>query len=241
MVFCICMANQLYKLSYELDKKRRTRIFILIIMAISVFIAIEIVLSFLIFPVRQKSSSMNPDIAAGSCVFVTPLEKNPSRGNVVLLKPLNEVSLTFFQRCVNTFVLFFTAQQYSPYGKNDDMGNNMLLRRVVGVPGDTIYMRDHMVFVKTAGEKNFLTEYELVLVEGNPYNTDVSTSIGGWENDIGVSGNFSAFTLREGQFFVLGDKRLSSLDSRVWGVITSSQIMAKALMVYYPFNKIKFL
>lgn len=239
MVFYTYMANQLYKLSYELDKKRRARIFIIVLMIISVFIAIEFILSFLIFPVRQKSSSMNPDIAAGSCVFVTPLEKNPGRGDVVLLKPLNDVHLTFSQRCLNTFALFFTAQQFSPYKNKDLMGDHALLRRVVGVPGDTIYMRDHMVFIKTNGYNNFLTEYELVV--DNPYNTDVLAILDGWERGIGVSGDFDTFTLSEGQYFVLGDKRISSLDSRVWGIVTSSQIMAKALMVYYPFNKVKLL
>lgn len=238
MVFYIYMANQLYKLSYELDKRRRVRIFILALMIVSVFIAIELILSFLVFPVRQKSSSMSPDIATGSCVFVTPLEKNPGRGDIVLLKPLNDVELTFSQRCLNTLALFFTAQQYSPYEKKDNMGDHTLLRRVVGLPGDTIEMRDYVAFIKVNGERLPLTEDELV---DKPYKTNILTTPSGWERDIGVSGYFAPFTLQEGQYFVLGDNRNSSLDSRVWGVVTSSQIVAKALLVYYPFNKIKLL
>ena len=42
------------------------------------------------------------------------------------------------------------------------------------------------------------------------------------------------------KYFVLSDMRLSSDDSRIWGVITKDDIEGKALFSYFPLNKIKF-
>ena len=67
-----------------------------------------------------------------------------------------------FEILLNSFVKFFTAQQFS-YNKNRKlMGDQYLIRRVIGMPGDSIYMRDHVLYIKPKGEKHFLTEFELI-------------------------------------------------------------------------------
>ena len=54
------------------------------------------------------------------------------------------------------------AKQIS-YLENSDFPNkNNQLRRVIGMPGDIIYMRDYVLYVKPAGEKHFLTEFEII-------------------------------------------------------------------------------
>lgn len=227
------MAKQLYQFSYELEKKRRTRIAIIAAMIVAVFVAIELSLAYLIFPVRQISVSMNPDIVSGSYVLVTPLDKTPERGSVVLLTPLREQKLSTLERFVNIVCLFFTAQQYSPYASKNRMGESNILRRVVGLPGDTIYMRDYVAYVQPQGDRHFLTEFELV---DEQYTVNIRTPPFGWEQDISVNGSYSQVTLKDGQYFVLGDNRPGALDSRVWGIIDSSRIAASALLIYYPFS-----
>ena len=112
------------------------------------------------------------------------------------------------------------------------MGPYPQIRRIVGLPGDTIYMRDYVLYVRPQGQKHFLTEFELVK---KSYDVLINTAPISWDNQIGVSGNFEQVTLGENQYYVLGDNRNSSLDSRLWGAVSGSRIQAKALFEYFPF------
>ena len=128
--------------SYQLKKERRRRNGSLIIFFICLYIFINIVNSYLIYPVYQNSLSMIPDISEKSAVMVSPALKNYSRGDVVLLKPRKKVSSNFFKKQADIFIRFFTAQQISIFEKSELPASKSHLRRIVGMPGDTIYMRD---------------------------------------------------------------------------------------------------
>lgn len=117
------------------------------------------------------------------------------------------------------------------------MGNENLIRRVIGVPGDEIYMRDYVVYIKPRGEKFFLTEFELV---EKPYNTEINAAPALWDMTVGVAGTFDTISLGENEYFVLGDSRNSSVDSRLWGAVCAKDIRAVALLQYFPLNKIRF-
>jgi len=86
------------------------------------------------------------------------------------------------------------------------------IKRVVGIPGDSIRTTSSDVFVD--GQ---------VLHE--PY--------------ISQSFNFVSQTwkLGQNQFFVMGDNRDNSLDSRTWGPLDKSYIIGKAVAVYWPINQ----
>ena len=116
------------------------------------------------------------------------------------------------------------------------MGDQFLIRRVIGMPGDTIYMRDHVLYIKPQGDKHFLTEFELIK---KSYNINVLASPAGWDNLIGVTGSFEEIVLGENEYFVLGDNRNSCIDSRLWGVVPKSDIKATALFCYFPFSKLR--
>ena len=60
-----------------------------------------------------------------------------------------------------------------------------------------------------------------------------------WDLDLGVKGKMAEFTLGEDEFFVLGDNRLESADSRVWGVISHEEFQGKVLFQYLPFNRFR--
>lgn len=87
------------------------------------------------------------------------------------------------------------------------------VKRVIGVPGDT---------VKIAANG-------AVTVDGvrlsEPYTNDLTNTYG-YEN----------WTLKPGQYFVLGDNRGDSSDSRDWGPVPQSDIIGKAELVYWPMS-----
>lgn len=83
------------------------------------------------------------------------------------------------------------------------------VKRVVGLPGETMRMFDGKVFVN-----------EEVLNE--PYLSHKDHS------------NASKVTLGEGEYYVLGDNRTHSNDSRSWGAVPEANIRGKVWMVYWP-------
>ena len=83
------------------------------------------------------------------------------------------------------------------------------VKRVVGLPGETMRMFDGKVFVN-----------EEVLNE--PYLSHKDHS------------NASKVTFGEGEYYVLGDNRTHSNDSRSWGAVPEANIRGKVWMVYWP-------
>ena len=222
--------------SYQLKKERRRKTITLIVFFISLYIFINIAISYLVFPVRQNSLSMIPDVPEKSIIMVSSIVNNYERGDIVLLNPRNEIKNGFFKRRADQFVRFFTGQQISLFEKNELPATKPHIRRIVGMPGDTIYMRDYVLYIKPAGEKHFLTEFEIVK---NPYNVTFYVPPADWDTEIGVKGSFDEITLGYNEYFVLADNRKSSDDSRLWGAVNKDNIDAKVLMCYFPFKNFR--
>ncbi len=230
------MKRNLEVFSYQLKKERQKRNGSLIIFFICLYIFVNLVITYLVYPVYQNSVSMIPDVPEKSAVMVSPVSTNFQRGDVVLLKPRKSTEAGFFKRQLDIFVRFFTAQHISLFEKSDIPSSKSHLRRIVGMPGDTIYMRGYVLYVKPAGEKHFLTEFEIVK---EPYNVTFFVPPADWDTGIGVKGSFDEITLGYNEYFVLADNRKASDDSRLWGSIKREDISAKALMCYFPFSNFR--
>ena len=222
--------------SYQIKKERRRRTGFVILFFICLYIFINLVITFLIYPVRQNSVSMIPDVPEKSVVMVSPVAGNYERGDVVLLDSRYSRKKNFFISQVDRLVRFFTAQQISLFEHNEVPSSKSHIRRVVGMPGDTIYMRDYVLYIKPAGERHFLTEFEIV---EEPYNVTFYVPPADWDTEIGVKGSFDEITLGYNEYFVLADNRKSSDDSRLWGAVKTEEINAKVLMCYFPFTNFR--
>lgn len=227
------MSNSIYEYSFQIKKERKRKAIFVFSFIIFVFIVVSLILKFLLLPIRQTSLSMQPDIPENSMIFVTPLDTHPSRGDVCLIKP-KSINKKYF---INGIVSFFTGQQFSLNENKEIPETNSSLRRVIGMPGDTLYMRDYVLYIKPQGEKHFLTEFELIK---RPYNVTLYSSINNWDDSLGVKGSFEEFTLADDEYFVLGDNRTVCADSRIWGPVSSDVFEGKALLCYFPFSEIKF-
>lgn len=99
--------------------------------------------------------------------------------------------------------------------KNEEYGDDILIKRLIGKPGDKIEIVNGIVFRN--GEKI-----------DEPYVKN---------NEIGYN---RAFEVPENEFFFLGDNRPNSADSRYWKdpYVQEDNIEGKAIFRYYPFNEI---
>jgi signal peptidase I len=93
------------------------------------------------------------------------------------------------------------------------------IKRCIGVPGDVIEYRDKKLFVN--GE-----------LQDEDY---IKHSQG--QRIVPGRDNFGPITVPEGKFFMLGDNRDNSRDSRYWGFVDYSQLRGKALFIYWSWDK----
>ncbi|OGG44885.1 signal peptidase I [Candidatus Kaiserbacteria bacterium RIFCSPHIGHO2_01_FULL_50_13] len=99
-----------------------------------------------------------------------------------------------------------------------------LIKRIIGLPGETVMLSDNLVtIVDEEHPEGFLVEEPYLAPE----------NLGGKSN-MGV-------TLGADEYFVLGDNRRMSSDSRIWGVLPRDLIVGRALVRLYPLNMISVL
>ena len=103
--------------------------------------------------------------------------------------------------------------------KNAGHPDNLLIKRVIGLPGEKIELKDGKVFIN---DQVLQEDYLAQDVETQPDPTQ----------------NEHVVTLGENEYYVLGDNRLVSKDSRRIGPVHKDQIIGKLLIRFYPFNSI---
>jgi signal peptidase I len=90
------------------------------------------------------------------------------------------------------------------------------IKRVIGLPGETVEIRDGSVFVNGAQiEQPYLDGAATYCVAGYPCHT-------------------GAVTVPQGQVFVMGDNRANSSDSREWNALPLDRVVGQAWVIYYP-------
>lgn len=90
------------------------------------------------------------------------------------------------------------------------------IKRIIGLPGETVRITDNKVFVNDKQlTEDYLSSDEKTLVTQNP---DTPYEV----------------TLNSDQYFVLGDNRQHSSDSREWGPLNRRFIIGKTALVIYP-------
>ncbi|HIW36307.1 MAG TPA: signal peptidase I [Candidatus Treponema faecavium] len=235
------MESNLYKNSYAERLALQRKILRVSGIILAVFVIVTAFLRFIVFPVSTNSISMLPSLAERSSLLVTPLVRGEdsialgriSRGDMVLLDSLSSDKKTPTARLGDAFVSFFTFQKLFPFTSSSLMTEKPCVRRVVGMPGDTLYMRDFVMYIRPEGQTHFLTEFEVISKEYDVYLDELPD---GWDTNIGVCSDMAEFTLQSGEYFVLSDNRTSSADSRIWGTVDSGSIRGKAFFCYFPFS-----
>lgn len=112
----------------------------------------------------------------------------------------------------------------------DENGQNWYIKRVIGTPGDTIKVVDDTLFVNDRPlSEHYLDAYKQKLTPGDHLTTNFTLK---------QVTNMSK--VPKNAYFVLGDNRRVSRDSRQFGFITKDDIRGVVFMKYWPLNDIHF-
>lgn len=123
------------------------------------------------------------------------------------------------------------SPRWSPYARGDiivfnppptatEATGTPFIKRVIGLPGDTVELKDGRVYVNGAR----LDEPYVYKDQGVPQATDPERA------------NQSVWLVPAGDLFVLGDHRFVSQDSRTFGPVAISSVIGRAWLRYWPFD-----
>ncbi len=109
----------------------------------------------------------------------------------------------------------------------EDNETSEVIKRVIGMPNDTISCKDEVIYInnKPLDEPYLNTSYKQDWISKNYYFTK----------------NFSEVRLGENEYFLMGDNRPLSQDSRDFGPVKREQIIAKDFLILWPLDEISYL
>ncbi len=119
--------------------------------------------------------------------------------------------------------------------------NMKLVKRLLGLPGDTLEMRDKILYVNgVALDEPYVRHTPDLADDPHPWMR--------WQEDYLLDGdrngsyrptrdNWGPLVIPEGRYFMLGDNRDNSLDSRYWGLLEGWRLEGRAVLIYFSFDR----
>jgi signal peptidase I len=207
-------------------RKPKSAVKSVIELALTVVIAVGLALliqAFIVKPYKIPSGSMEPTLHINQRILADRLIGNPGLGNIIVFHPPEGAT---------------PANGAGPVCGNSNQGGDggptaqacdkptaqassqTFIKRVVGLPGDTIKIIDGQVYRNGKLEKD---------TSMFPCAPDESTC------------NFPVpIKIPPGHYFMMGDNRGESDDSRFWGPVPDSWIIGQAVFTYWPPDRIGF-
>jgi signal peptidase I len=192
---------------------------VIIVVALGLALGIQ---KFLVKPYRIPSGSMEPTLAIGQRVLVNRIGMSlgePSVGEIAVFHPPEGAEQQECGPVPHTVKLGGAACDF-PLPKESSVN---FIKRVVGGPGDEIYIRQGHVFRKAAGKTTFVAEKDSYI---RPCGTSPECEFP------------TPIKIPAGHWFMMGDNRGESDDSRFWGPVPTGWVIGKAIATYWPPDRI---
>jgi signal peptidase I len=206
-----------------------------IVGALAIFLILR---AFLVEAYRIPSGSMIPTLLVGDWLFVNkaiygahipfsnsslPAYREPRRGDVVV---------------------FVSPYQADEAGRGNDP-TPTLVKRLVGISGDTLHMRQGVLYVNGIAQRQGYGTGAQVVPDVANYPDPLFV----WQRAAGLKSsrfgaapaepthdNWGPLVVPPHKLFMMGDSRYNSKDSRYWGFVPRESVRGKPLFVYYSYN-----
>ena len=192
---------------------------------------------FLVEAYRIPSSSMVPTLLVGDWLFVNKLIYGP---NI----PFTDVLLPGYASPHHGDVVVFKSPNQVDQPQDP---NPTLVKRLVGEPGDTLYMRQGVVYVNGVPKPQG-PEFTHDQSEGGSSPDEVSPLFD-WQKAYGLKTSrfgpapaqpthdtWGPIVVPPRHYFMMGDNRYNSKDSRYWGFVPRQNIRGRPMFVYYSYD-----
>jgi signal peptidase I len=203
--------------------------------ALAIFLVLR---AFLVEAYRIPSGSMIPTLLVGDWLFVN---KAIYGAHV----PFSRASLPAYREPKRGDVVVFV----SPYqGDEAAQGRDptpTLVKRLVGTPGDTLYMRNAVLYVNGIAQRQGFGATAAV----DPGMANEVNPLFDWQKKVSLKSsrfgaapaqpthdNWGPLVVPPQRLFMMGDSRYNSKDSRYWGFVPRENVRGKPLFVYYSYN-----
>jgi signal peptidase I len=206
-------------------KKPKSTVGMIVELVVIVVIALGLALGiqqWIIKPYRIPSGSMEPTLAIGQRVLVNRIGMDfgePHVGEIAVFHPPEGAEQ---EECGPTphVIKLGEAPCSAPVPKESSVN---FIKRVVAGPGDEIYIKEGHVYRKAAGKTQFVREKDSYI------------------RSCGESPECSfpkPIKIPPGHWFMMGDNRGESDDSRFWGPVPTGWIIGQAVATYWPPDRI---
>ena len=213
-----------------------------------VILVVFFIRSFLVEPFKIPSGSMIPTLQVGDFILVNKFNygirlpiinqkivqiNDPQRGDVMVFHYPENPSLDYIKRVVG---LPGDTVEY----RNKRLWINGV-EQVQQADGDYNYVEAGLNFVHTEKRNETLGEHQHAVLVNPEMPTLHLSSVAEFKGREGCSYDDDMVRCKvpEGQYFMLGDNRDNSRDSRYWGFVPDHQIVGKAFFIWMNFSDLK--
>jgi signal peptidase I len=205
-----------------------------LVLAVGIALCIR---AFVVEPFRIPSGSMLPTLLIGDHLFVNKFIYGPK-------VPFTDIRLPGLREPERGDVVVFTVARSSsgiyPADRQPELPHDDFVKRIVGLPGDRVEVRGGRVYVND--EQVELVQTDATFVDDSGRSLLLQRELlDGCDhevlddpNSMGLRG--AAFTVEPDRYFMMGDNRDHSNDSRKWGTVRLAEIQGPAFILYWSWD-----
>ena len=190
-----------------------------------------------VLPGRPEKVADYAELYPGKRLFGNVVDGYLSDGDHLFV---NRLSLHWREPQRGDVMVFATENIIGPGGEKPSDSGDYYIKRLVGMPHDTLKIVDNVLMVKTKDSECFVPIYELA-----PQTAKLYSKKGGYQGHSnllpGVShflrSNDDEYTVPADHYFMLGDNTRFSADSRVWGSVPRRNLIGRPAIIFWPFSR----